>query len=140
MSQENVELVRGVVQSFNERDVDAFLASHTDDVVFRLFGGFADLLGPEFRGHEGLRRLFDDWVENLRIQVEMETILEGGGRAVVIFRVMGAGGRSGAPATTQAGQVYSFRDGQISAVDSCWEATEALEAVGLSEQDAHSDS
>jgi hypothetical protein len=35
--------------------------------------------------------------------------------------------------TIRSGNVYFFRDGKISAVDSYYEASEALEAVGLSE-------
>jgi len=46
---------------------------------------------------------------------------------------MGAGEASGAATTHRAGQVFTFRDGQISAIDNYWEAAEALEAVGLSE-------
>jgi ketosteroid isomerase-like protein len=45
----------------------------------------------------------------------------------------GAGGRSGAPAEFRWGQVYSFRDGLISAVDNYYEASDALRAVGLQE-------
>jgi ketosteroid isomerase-like protein len=37
------------------------------------------------------------------------------------------------PTTIRSGNVYFFRDGKISAVDSYYEASEALEAVGLSE-------
>jgi ketosteroid isomerase-like protein len=99
----------------------------------RLIGGFADLMGTEFRGHEGLRRFFNEWVGNLGVRGEMEAVLEAGDRVVVIARAQGAGDASGAPATIRSGQVYSFRDGRISAVDNYYEASEALEAAGLSE-------
>ena len=46
---------------------------------------------------------------------------------------MGAGEASGAPITQRWGQVYTFRDGKIIAVDNYWHANDALEAVGLSE-------
>ena len=44
------------------------------------------------------------------------------------------------PTTVRAGNVFFFRDGKISAVDSYYEASEALEAAGLSERDARADS
>ena len=53
MSQENVEIVRRAHQAFNDRDLDALLASFTDDAEWRLIGGFADLIGTEFRGLRG---------------------------------------------------------------------------------------
>ena len=72
MSQENVEIVRRVYRAFNDRDLDAWVALHTEDVEWRLIGGFADMLGTEFIGHEGLRRFFDDWVGNLGVRGEMK--------------------------------------------------------------------
>jgi ketosteroid isomerase-like protein len=140
MSQENVEIVRRAHQAFNDRDLDALLASFTDDAEWRLIGGFADVIGAEFRGHAGLRRLFNEWVATLGLQIEMEAVFETDDRVVVMLRVTGAGGASGVPTTIRSGNVYSFRDGKISAVDSYYEASEALEAAGLSEQDAPAES
>ena len=133
MSQENVEIVRRAHQAFNDRDLDALLASFTDDAEWRLIGGFADLIGTEFRGHEGLRRLFNEWVGNLGLQGEMEEVLEADDRVVVIVRVTGAGAASGVPTTIRSGNVYFFRDEKISAVDTYYQPSDALEAVGLSE-------
>ena len=133
MSQENVEIVRRVYRAFNDRDLDAWVALHTEDVEWRLIGGFADMLGTEFIGHEGLRRFFDDWVGNLGVRGEIKTLHDADDRVVVIVDAAGAGEVSGAPATIQGGQVYSFRDGRVSAVDNYYDASEALAAVGLSE-------
>ena len=140
MSRENVELVRRVFRSFNDRGVDAWLACHIADVEWRLISGFADLMGAEFKGHEGLRRFLKDWVGNLGVTGEMEALVEMDDRVVVIVRGIAAGAASGAPATIRSGQVYFFREGLISAVDNYYEAGDALAAAGLSEQDIHSDS
>jgi hypothetical protein len=61
------------------------------DVEWRPIGGFADLMGTEFKGHEGLRRFFNEWVGNLGVRGEMEAVLEADDRVVVIVRVMGVG-------------------------------------------------
>jgi ketosteroid isomerase-like protein len=140
MSQANVEIVRSGFRAFNERNFDAVLANFADDVEWRLIGGFADLMGAEFKGHEAMRRFLNDWDEYLGGEAEIETVLEANDRVVVIVRSVAAGGRSGAPAAMRWGQVYRFRHGQISAVDNYYVASEALEAVGLSEQDAHTHS
>jgi hypothetical protein len=41
MSLENVDIVRRAHQAFNDRDLDALLASFTDDAEWRLIGGVA---------------------------------------------------------------------------------------------------
>jgi ketosteroid isomerase-like protein len=132
MSEENVETVRRAFQAFNDRDVDAMLADWADDVEMHLIGGFADLMGPEFRGHAGVRRWFDEWVGSLGVRAEIESIRDADDRVVVIARVVGAGDASGTPVALRGGQVYSFRGGLISAVDNYYEPSEALQAVGLS--------
>ena len=53
MSQENVEIVRRAHQAFNDRDLDALLASFTDDAEWRLIGGFADLMEPSSEAMRG---------------------------------------------------------------------------------------
>jgi ketosteroid isomerase-like protein len=63
----------------------------------------------------------------------IETVLEAGQRVVVIVRTEGTGDSSGTPASMRWGQVYTFRDQQIVAVDNYYEPKQALEAVGLSE-------
>ena len=78
MSQENVETVRRAFQAFNDRDVDAMLANWSDDVEMRLIGGFADLMGSEFRGHEGIRLWMDEWVGNLDVRAEIEYVIADG--------------------------------------------------------------
>jgi hypothetical protein len=36
------------------------LADWADDVEMRLVGGFADLMGAEFKGREGVRHWFEE--------------------------------------------------------------------------------
>jgi ketosteroid isomerase-like protein len=131
MSQQNLEVVRRAFDAFNERDVDAMLADWTDDVRMRLIGGFADLMGAEFTGHEGVRRWFGEWVGALRVEAEIEAIHDAGDRVVVIAHVTGAGAATGAPVELRGGQVYSFRGGKISEVANYYEPDEALRAVGM---------
>ena len=133
MSQENVEIVRRGFQAFNDRDLDAMLDSLAEDVEWRLIGGFADMVGSEFRGRAGVRRFLIDIIESVGGRSEIETILEADDRVVVTVRSVGAGGTSGTPVTLRWGQVYTFCHGQISEVDNYYTANEALEAVGLSE-------
>jgi ketosteroid isomerase-like protein len=133
MSQKKAEIVRRSFEAFNDRDIDAMLADWSDDVVMRLHGGFADLMGMEFEGHDGVRRWMNDWVGYLGVRAEIEAIHEAGDRVVVIACAAGAGDASGAPVELRGGQVYSFRGREICTVDNYYEANDALAAVGLSE-------
>jgi ketosteroid isomerase-like protein len=133
MSQENVEVVRRAFQAFADQDLDGALADFTEDVEWRLIGGFADLMGSEFSGPEEVRSFMLELGENLGWGTTAESIHEAGERVVVIVRTAGVGGASGASASWRWGQVYAFRDGRVSAVDNYFEAREALEAAGLRE-------
>ena len=128
-----MEIIRRAFQAFNERDVETMLAGWADDVEMRLVGGFADLMGTEFKGHEGIRRWFNEWVGNVGVRVEIEEIHDAGDQVVVIARAVGAGETSGAPVALRGGQIYTFRDGLVVAVDNYYEASEALDAAGLSD-------
>ncbi len=131
MSQEHMDLVRRGFDAFNDRDLEALLASYTEDVEWRMVGGLADLMGGEVRGREALGGFLSDWLENLGGRAETESLLEAGDRILAVIHLTSAGGTSGAPTTQQIGQVYSFRDGQICAIDNYWNADEALKAAGL---------
>jgi ketosteroid isomerase-like protein len=133
VTQDRVKIVRRSFEAFNDRDVDAMLADWSDDVVMRLHGGFADMMGTEFEGHDGVRRWMTDWVGNLGVRAEIETIRESGDRVVVIACATGAGDASGTPVELRGGQVYTFSGRQICTVDNYYEAEQALEAVGLTE-------
>jgi ketosteroid isomerase-like protein len=65
------------------------------------------------------------------VRAEIEAILDADDRVVVIARAVGAGDASGVPVALRGGQIYSFRDGVITAVDNYYEPSEALEAAGF---------
>ena len=132
MSQENVELVLRSMQAFNDRDIPALESMFSEDFVYRLIGGFADLTGTEFRGRAAVAWV-KEWTETLGGQEEIETIREVNERVLAIVNMEATGAASGVGTTLRAGQVYSFRDGHISALDAYYTPDEALKAVGLAE-------
>jgi ketosteroid isomerase-like protein len=133
MSEENVELVLRSMQAFNDRDVPALESIHSEDLVFRLIGGFADLMGTEFRGQDAALGWMKEWTETLGGKEEIETIREVNERVLAIVKMEATGAASGVDTTMRIGQVYSFRDGRISALDAYYTVDEALKAVGLQE-------
>jgi ketosteroid isomerase-like protein len=142
MSQENVELVRRQERAHNERDINAMLAGVHPDVEIELIGGFADVMGQRtFSGPEGIRRFFTDWFATFKtVSINHEKLLEAGEDIVVLSKLQATVEGSDIPVELPIGSVYSFRDGKISRFASYYDPHEALEAVGLSVQDAHADS
>jgi ketosteroid isomerase-like protein len=128
MSQENVEVVRKVMKAFNGRDEDA-MSHYAEDAEFRLIGGFSGMAGQNLRGREAIRRFARELIDNLGAHFEVERLFEADDRVVLIASTLGAGDASGVAVEWRWGQIYTFRDGTITAVDNYWEPEEALEAA-----------
>jgi ketosteroid isomerase-like protein len=133
MSQENVEIVRRAVQAFNERDFPAIESGYAEDVVLRHIGGMDALIGTEFRGRDAVVNSMREVIDTVGGRGEIEMIREVSDRVVVIVNAALMGTKSGVPVTMRFGQVYSFREGNISLIDSYYSADDALQAVGLEE-------
>jgi ketosteroid isomerase-like protein len=132
LSQENLEVVRDLMRGFNDRDENV-ISHYAEDADYRLIGGFAGMAGQTIKGREAILRFAFELIENLGARFEVERLFEANDRVVLIAKTVGAGEASGAPITQRWGQVYTFQDGKVIAVDNYWHAKEALEAVGLSE-------
>jgi ketosteroid isomerase-like protein len=131
MSQANLDLGRRAVQAMNDRDFATLGSIFSEDIVWRLIGGFADLMGTEFRGRDAVLTFLREVFDTLDARGEIEAIREVHDQVVMVVNTVGAGSASGAPASIRPGYVLSFRGGCISAVDGYYSADEALTAAGL---------
>jgi ketosteroid isomerase-like protein len=135
MSQENVEIVRAGFAAWNAGDMDAFRDLYDPDVIVRTPEGW-----PEPGPYVG-RDAFMRWCEQLRETWDADTLepisdfIDAADRVVVsqIWRGAGRGPGSNLEITN----VFMLRKGGIFYQEFFWDHSEALEAVGLSEQDAH---
>jgi ketosteroid isomerase-like protein len=138
MSQENVEVVRAAFEAWNAGDMDAFRDLYHPEAVLRMASAWPEP-GPYF-GRDAVMREY----EQLRDTWEGDTaepigdFIDVGDRVVVthIWRGSGRGPEGGIELTT----VWTVRQGRILVAEYFLNQAEALEAVGLSEQDAHADS
>jgi ketosteroid isomerase-like protein len=139
MSQENVEIVRRIYAGWGNGDlsvgVDAF-DRHLVFIVspdFPAFGVFVGL--EEIRGF--MRDFLEQWeqatFEAKRLQAVGDTVL-----AHVVQHSKGK--TSGIEGDLPYFQLFTFRGKKIVRIESMIGQREALEAVGLAEQDAHADS
>jgi ketosteroid isomerase-like protein len=132
MSQENVELMRAVMEAFNRGDGKAFdglLVSDTEVIPVR-----AALEGTTYRGSDAgtqyCTAVAQSW-ENLRWEVE--EIRDGGSWVLALGHIRGEGRDSGAAIDARAGWLAHFHQGLITRFQTFADREQAFEAAGLSE-------
>jgi len=134
MSQENVELHRRTIETFNARDVEAFVALCGPQVAFH--STFAAVGGGVYHGHDGVRRWFGDfedvWGDDFHIQPEAYFDL---GEQTLLFYVLhGRGKQSGAEVALPTAVVARWRDDGLCVHFKAYARREdALRDLGVSE-------
>ena len=110
MSQENVELHRRTIETFNARDVEAFVALCEPQIEFH--STFAAVGGGVYHGHDGLRRWFRDfedvWGDDF--QIEAEVYFDLGEQTLLFYVLHGRGKQSGADVALPTAVVARWRD------------------------------
>jgi ketosteroid isomerase-like protein len=145
MSQENVEIVRRVYEAAARRDTAAVFSHYDPDVEWDgSQSRWAEVLQatPHFRGHKELRRFFRQYFEMREgFEDDLEELIDAGDQVISVVTSRGRGRASGVEVewAGNAG-VCTIRNGKIVRVVWFSSRKDALEAVGLSEQDAHGDS
>ena len=137
MSQENVEIIRRGYEHFSTTGGE--IRAHPE-----LIWDVSNLGWPDqqiYRGPEGAMQFnaewaaaWDDW------ELVPEDYIDAGERVVVILTQRGRSKATGIPVEMRFAQVWTLRDGQGIAMLLYGSVGEAVEAAGLSEQDAHAGS
>src|SRR4051794_15423187 len=141
MSQENVEIVKETNAALNGGDIDDALTHFAPDAEVRDLAN-----GPDqptlVRGTDQIREIWALWIEAFdELHADVEKFLEAGPSVICASHWIGRGKTSGMSIDGRQFDVYELHDGKIiRAILGCKSKGEALEAVGLSEQDAHADS
>ena len=133
MSDENVEVVRKLIDAFNRGGVDAWLAFLSPEVEWESLPlvGFREV----YRGRSGAR----EWLEQLlevfeeaRLGIEETTALSDD-RVLFGYTQIGRGSGSGLPGELRGWAILWVAKGLITRRQVFWTRDEALEAAGLSE-------
>jgi ketosteroid isomerase-like protein len=131
MSQENVEVVRRMLESFHSGDLEGALAHFQPEVTI---DATARPDGEVGHGHEALARIigdwigaFDDWHEDI------ETIRDFGDQVYVLATQRGRAKETGLEVEARYALVYRVEGGKITSLVLYADPAEALEAVGLRE-------
>jgi ketosteroid isomerase-like protein len=131
MSEENIELIRRVNDSFIAGDWDEALSAYSENVELdttRMPGGGI------YRGPEGAREYFIGWLGAWdNFHAERLDLIDTGGTVVLLSRMSGTGKGSGAEVTMRTADVFTLEDGRIVRHVGYPDAAEALADLGLSE-------
>lgn len=131
----NLELLRRWIEAFNARDIEAMLALCDPSIEFHSV--FAAVGGASYRGHDELRRwhreLQEAWGGEIRL--EPEVFFDLGERILSFYVYRARGLHSGAEVAMPAASVVSFRDGLLTYVKAYFHRADALNDLGLTEDE-----
>jgi ketosteroid isomerase-like protein len=134
MSQENVEIVRSVYESFLRSDWGTIAELADPNVEYHgTVGGLEE--GRVGRGLQQMRQVFEEddleaWDER---RLEPEEFIDAGDEVVVLQREYRRGRGSGVELVSDTAAVFEVRDGHVVRVQGYMDRAKALEAAGLSE-------
>jgi ketosteroid isomerase-like protein len=146
MSQQNVEIVRSVLEPMNginaaaiDWDVEEIRAmlgrAYSPDVeLTTLASGLGAGVGEFYRGADGVVQYLREWLEPFsEYYVENLDYINAGDCVLVPSRQWGVGGGSGARVEIELTTLFELREGQIARVHQYDTLEEAVEAAGSSE-------
>ena len=138
MSQENVEIVRALAESFQRRDHERAFDFYDPEIEWDA-SQCAEVipdLAEVYRGHDGVRaywrRFLTAWND---IEFEVEAVRDAGDDVVLLTRNQRQWGRHTRIASEfpSMAMVFTFRSGKVVRVCTYTDQHAALEAAGLSE-------
>jgi ketosteroid isomerase-like protein len=126
-----LRLVEAYYSALNDRDVDAVLELFADDAEYLPFN-VSVLEGGSYRGHDGIRKFFDEagdtWAYLL---AEPQTYKTVGSHVVVTGHLRARGKHSGVEVHSPAAWLWTIRDGKAARMCVYLDPQEAHEAAGL---------
>jgi ketosteroid isomerase-like protein len=134
MSQENVEVVRRMLQALADGGLNAMAEFWDPDIDWRAAEGAIDDVG-EMHGPVAVRRYVQDWIDTFDgFSVVVEELRDvGDDRVLTIQRANGRAKLSGTETDLRYAVVSTVRAGKVVRVREYLSIDEALEAVGLRE-------
>jgi ketosteroid isomerase-like protein len=131
MTQENVRLVRKLLDVYNERS----FADNADLIDPNIVWDLSRVQLPDgarYTGHSGLSKFVEAWEEGFAWEhVESLEIVDAADRVVVVVHHRGRGKISGIEIDQRFAMVWTLRDGRAIRMDMYGTRDEALDAVGL---------
>ena len=130
MSTENVQIVRRLVEAFNDRDLEAmFAVLHPQAELHPLR---AQLEGKAYVGHDGLRELLADFDQDWEyVQMDPEDFRGTDDSVVVLGRLRARARASGMDLDVPMGFVWTLRERKVVRGRTFSDPADAMRAAGL---------
>jgi uncharacterized protein len=136
MSQQNVELMRGVYAEMARGNFWALAPLLDEDVEWEWDPRFASLVGgPQtYRGPDGVERATKEVLAGWKwFTIEAEDFIEADGTIVVLTHQRARARHGDAEIDQPAADLWTLRDGKVVAFRGFYDRGEALRAAGLSQ-------
>jgi ketosteroid isomerase-like protein len=136
MSQENVEIVRGIYEAVARRDAAAPFAVYAEDIVWDVSNSRRATImdSVAYHGHEGVRKFWEEAVSAFgTVDLDVDEVIDAGDRVVALIREHEIGRTSGVPVDTRHVAVWTLADGKVVRMQIFDDREQALKAVGLVE-------
>lgn len=137
MSEQNVELVRRLLEMFARREHEAVFAFYDPDIEWDATNistlGLDDLAGV-YHGHEGVRTYWRRWLQAWKdLEFDVEDVLDAGDEVVALIRNQRQWGRHSGIAVEMPpyGLIFTIRAGKVVRWRNFGDQEDALEAAGL---------
>jgi ketosteroid isomerase-like protein len=133
MSQQNVEIVRGIYERWGRGDFRAGVELYDPFILFVLRPEFPD--AGAYCGRDEIRKYMrEEFLADLEgAAIVGEEFLDAGDSVVVRVHQQATGPRSGVEVAMRYYQAWTLRGGSVIRIESIKGREEALEAVGLAE-------
>ena len=135
MWQENVEIVKRSFEAWSRGDLDAWLAEADPKIEWYVLPDAPDP-GPH-RGRHVILERAALWRDMLALRAEVLEYIDAGEYVIMPTRMRGWPPGSDAEVVLDEVYVSKFRGGKVDELREYRTKAEALEVMGLSEQDAH---
>ena len=136
MSQENVELVRELLEAFARRDHERAFDFYDPDIVWEDLASPVEDARGVYHGHEGVRAYWREWLSAWRdLEFEIGDVRSAGEEVVALIRNQRQWGRHSGIETEMPpyGLVFTVRRGKVVRWRSYPDQESALAAAGLLE-------
>jgi len=128
MSEQNIDVGRGLIEAVNRGDLDALVDVYAPDAVFETL-----LLGTH-HGNEAIRWIYEENQKTLSgYDVVPVELIDIGDKVVAVAQAVGAGPASEIAVDEPFAFVFTFKGELVVREQAFRNKEEALEAVGLSE-------
>ncbi len=139
MSQENVEIVRTLLEGFAHRQHERAFELYDPEIEWdasRMLGGLPDDVAGVYQGHEGVRAYWRNWLSAWSdLDFELQDVVDSGDEVVALIRNQRQWGRYSGIVTEVPpyGLVFTIHAGKVVRWRAYPDQESALEAAGLRE-------